>query len=274
MNPKVSSILCTYGRFNTVRQSITLWKYQDYDNKELIIFNTAPVPIELDESLKDYDIKVVNQQTETSKKKKYKSLGKIREDSLELATGDVYSCWDDDDLFLPWHLSQGIRELTDNDLKSWMPAKSYWSPNNGETFEHARNSMEATVFVYIDVLKKYGFAYENGTEHVPWRKGLVDDGLLSEDTEVTPFESYAYMWGSSIAPHKTSGSVNNPNNFNDHKEQSVDFGKGEKLTFVSDEHVERLFINVYKSFQSDQLRDHMKKYLTTLDVTPFKPLFA
>jgi len=274
MGLKVSSVMCTYGRFNTVRQSTTFWKYQDYENKELIIFNTAPIPIELDDSLKGYNIKVVNQQTELGTDKKYDNLGRIREDALTFTTGDLYSCWDDDDMFLPWHLSQCVKNLQENDLRAWMPAQSYWSPNNGESFDYARNSMEAAVIVYINEIKKYGFAYKNGLEHLPWRRGMLDDGLLSENDEVTPYESYAYIWGSQIAPHKTSGNVSDPDNFENHKDKSVDFGEGEKLTFVSPEHVERLFINVYKSKPSEELRVHLKQYLTTLDISPDKVLFA
>ena len=95
--PLVSCVMCTYGRFHAVQRALGFWKYQDYDNKELIIFNTAPVPLELDESLKEYNIAVHNHPTEVGTDIPYTSLGKIREQALAFTTGSIYSCWDDDD---------------------------------------------------------------------------------------------------------------------------------------------------------------------------------
>tara|TARA_Y100000310_G_C20574046_1_gene759564 strand:- start:293 stop:1093 length:801 start_codon:yes stop_codon:yes gene_type:complete len=263
-HPKISAVMCTYGRFQTVRQSATFWKYQDYDNKELIIFNTSPIPIELDDSLLEYDIRVVNQQTETDTVEPFSSLGKIREDALEYATGDIYICWDDDDMFLPWHMSQGVEKLLECGDPAWMPGQSYWSCDGGETFEHAQNAMEAAVLVDIDELKKYGFSHESGAEHLPWRRGMQNDGKLDEQVMVTPYESYAYVWGSADAPHKTSGNINQPNNFEHHKAGSTDFGEGEKLTFVPNDQVEKLFINVCKSMSNDELYEKVGTYLTRI----------
>ena len=265
-NLKVSCVLCTFGRFETVRRSITFWKYQDYDNKELIIFNTAPTPIILDESLSDYDIRVVNQEREDGGTgPPFSSLGKIREDAMKFTTGDVYICWDDDDMFLPWHISQGVRELEKCGLGAWMPAQSYFSQDDGVNFKYARNSMEAAVLVRMEYLKKYGFSYESGLEHLPWRRGMKDNGELMEDSDVTPLESYSYVWGSKIAPHKTSGDVDNPNNFENHKNGSSDFGTS-PLTFVEPDQVEQLFINVYDFVNEIKLRDEMSKHLKVLSI--------
>ncbi len=263
MNPKVSCVLCTYGRFETVRRSITFWKYQDYDNKELIIFNTAPVPIVLDDSLQDHDIRVINQQHVDGNA--FSSLGQVRETALQFVTGDIYVCWDDDDMFLPWHISQGIRELKKCGRAAWMPAQSYFSGDDGQTFQYARNSMEASVLLEMESLRQYGFSYENGLEHLPWRRKMVDTGELVETDEVTPLESYAYIWGSDLAPHKTSGNVDNPDNFENHKEGSTDFGDV-PLTFVDPEQVEQLFINVYKFVQDDTLKEEMCKHLKVLQI--------
>lgn len=71
---KVSCILCTYGRFSVVERSISFWNYQDYENKELIVFNTASESLELDESLRHHDIKIVNQSTETETETSYSSI--------------------------------------------------------------------------------------------------------------------------------------------------------------------------------------------------------
>jgi len=79
---------------------------------------------------------------------------------------------------------------------AWMPAQSYFSGDGGQTYRLARNSFEASVLVRTDYLLKYGFdTSKSGAEHLSWRSAMVADGHLSEEDEVTPFESYAYVWG-------------------------------------------------------------------------------
>ena len=238
--------MCTYGRFETVRQSMTFWRHQDYQNKELVIFNTAPVPLELDSAVKDnHNIRVVNWETEAGTDIPYSSLGKIRADAQLWAKGDVYICWDDDDMFLPWHISQGVEKLKEHGKPAWKPKRSYFSRDGGETFQYAQNSMEASILVDINELRKYGFSHESGSEHLKWLIPMRDSGDLVIE-EITPFESYAYVWGSDLAPHKTSGNIDHPNNFENHKVGSTDFGEGKKLTFVHAEQVEKLFTNCAK----------------------------
>jgi hypothetical protein len=126
--------------------------------------------------------------------------------------------------------------------------------------------MEAAVLVDIEELKKYGFDHESGSEHTPWRHGLRDNGELVENIDVTPYESYAYVWGAEASPHKTSGHLGQPNNFEVHKEKSTDFGEGQKLTFVSPKQVERLFLNVCKSMNNDELDAKMNSHLQGVEV--------
>jgi len=229
--------------------------------KELVIFNTAPEPLELDDYLRDLDIIVINQPNAHTENSiiPYSSLGKIREDALRFATGEIYVCWDDDDMFLPWHLSQGMDNL--GNKPAWMPAQSYFSNNGGKTYELCRNSFEASVLVRIDALEEYGFSYESGAEHLPWRRGMVDSGELSERDEVTPLESYAYLWGDDLAPHKTSGNIDHPDNFNNHKEGSTDFGGGKTLKLWDAKDIEEYFKNVYESVRHPKLKAKMNHYL-------------
>jgi hypothetical protein len=240
---------------------MSFWKYQDYENKELIIYNTAPVPLELAEHLKEYNIIVRNEQNELGTDIPYSSLGRIRTESLAYATGDIYQCWDDDDMWMPWHLSLGVRELKKCNRGAWMPGTSYWSQDDGKTFAYTENSMEASVLVAMPSLKKYGFDCTSGTEHLPWRRGMREDKELSEHDYTYPFESYAYLWGSEIAAHKTSGNVDDPDNFKNHMEACTDFGEGQKLDFANEEYIEGLFRNVYNCFPHQDLKTRLNMYL-------------
>jgi hypothetical protein len=68
---------------------------QDYDDKELIIFNTATVPLSLDNSIANVGIRVINQPKCIVSGEFYSSLGSVRKSAMTHA-GDVYICWDDD----------------------------------------------------------------------------------------------------------------------------------------------------------------------------------
>lgn len=263
---KVSCVCCTYGRFSFVRRSIAFWLNQDYRNKELIIFNTAPIPLSLDSSIAHAGISVINQPNCIKSAEPYSSLGSVRSDAMIHTSGDVYVCWDDDDMFLPWHLSQGVERLRERGRAAWMPAQSYFSMNGGRTFQLSRNAFEASVLVRMKSLLRYGFDSEgkSGAEHLPWRVGMVRDGDLSENDEVTPYESYAYIWGE--PGHKTSGSIDQPNNFENHKSLSADFGEGRRLTPLPLAEIEWFYANIYKSYPDPKLAVKVKRYLQTLEL--------
>lgn len=225
--PLVSCLMTTYGRFECVERSIAFWLNQDYPNKELIILNTAEIPLTLDANLENKGIRIINNEYihNSNPVIKYSSVDQVRKDILKLANGEYYICWDDDDMYMPFHISQGMKYIIEGKKVAWMPEKSYWSPDGGNTIELASNSMEASCIVKISELKKYGFSDNtNGAEHLAWRHGMRDDGLLDEHFSVTPLESYVYVWGEDIASHKQSGSINDPNCFENHKLKSNDFG--------------------------------------------------
>jgi hypothetical protein len=264
--PLLSCVCCTYGRFTLLRRSVAFWLYQDYEPKELVIFNTAPVPLELDAALQRHGgIRVVNQTGHSESGAPFASLGEVRASALGHARGDVYVCWDDDDMFLPWHLSQGMRELDACGRSAWMPAQSYASMDGGRTYALGRNSFEASVLVRMGALRRYGFdtSGRSGAEHLPWRQGLVRDGELSEECDVAPFESYAYIWGD--PGHKTSGTIDLPDNFAVHQRESADFGHG-ALSAELPHVVERYYTNVSGARPHDALRERLNRYLVTTRV--------
>jgi hypothetical protein len=244
--PLVSCVMTTYGRFEVVERSIACWLLQSYENKELIIFNTAPVPLVLGEDLLHRDIFVFNQQIDTQTSQYYDNVGAVRRDAANLAHGQYYICWDDDDLFLPWHIEQGVEYLLKHpEKKAYMPMYSYFTQDGGKTFSLERNSMEASCIVDINEIRKAGFANSNGAEHLTWRQGLRDTGELDEYNDVSPMESYMYIWGENIAPRKQSGHINDPNNFENHKLANTDFGD-RPLGFYVHENLSDWFLDILR----------------------------
>lgn len=217
----VTCVCCTRGRWACVCEALTYFLLQDYPDKELIIFNTDAVPLRIAPEIEGLAaVRVVNAPGE------YTSLGHARTAAMEHARGDFYNCWDDDDLWLPWHLSQAMRRVRDTGCLAWKPRKSWWTSDGGKTYEPTENAMEASVVVRTDALKRYGFRDGSGDEHVPWMGGVQEDGgFLVED--VGPMMSYAYQWGQGL--HHMSGRLGQPGNFQDHNLTCADHGSGRPL---------------------------------------------
>lgn len=258
--PLVSCLMTTYGRFECVERSIAMWLLQDYSNKELIILNTADIPLELDVRLSHKGIRIVNQRTIHGTDIPYSNVGQVRRDVVKLALGEYMGFWDDDDYYLPWHISQGIDYILKTGKKAYKPAQSYWSEDGGNTFTLARNAMEASVIVNTESVRIYGFADSNGGEHVTWMRSLIDEKQLNEENEVTPFESYAYVWGDEIASHKQSGFINDPNNFENHKKASTDFGV-RPLSLYSPLRIKLFFLKIINTVNDNRLKQRLMNYV-------------
>ena len=241
---KVSSVLCTYGRHACVQRSTGMFLGQDYQGEtELIIFNTSPVPLELGEGLAGLD-NIINVHAPTNPEgNPWSSLGEVRNAALDHATGDLYACWDDDDLFLPFHLTQGVRHWLAAKAVAWKPEFSLFSTDGGVTFRLAGNAMEASILARLDFVKEHRFSTkQSGGEHV--QGGWLDicrikRGLVIENVK----PSYAYVWGDGL--HKTSGSIDNPDNFENHQAASQDFGEGKPLVPATPQELEARFQAAY-----------------------------
>lgn len=239
--PIVSCICTTYGRHASMNRLLACWLAQDYQKKELVILNTAPVDLFLSADLKGRgDIRLFNQQNYSKSGKPYTNVGHVREDATRLARGDVWCLADDDDLYLPNHISNGVSGLVGCGKSGWKPAKSWFTKDGGVNFEWARNAMEASAFVYMENIRRLGFRPESGPENLAWMDGLKREGQFVEDEQAK--STYVYTWGDPIAPHKQSGDMMNVNNFENHKRFSCDFGVGVPLDgrFVLSGYWERL----------------------------------
>jgi hypothetical protein len=149
------------------------------------------------------------------------------------ATGDYVVTWDDDDIFLPHFMSQAINRMAETGLPSFKPEKSFFY--SGDNLRLVMNTLEASVVASMDLVRKYGYLLETGKEGLAWYTKMRDNKQLDEhDTYYIP--SYCFNWNDGQemeAPHKQSGDIDNPNNFNNHKEASKDLVNGRELQVYS-----------------------------------------
>lgn len=242
-----------------MQRLIRFWLDQTYPNRELIIWNTSPVPLSLSKELAAMGkvrpdekgfiprpvIRLYNCKIDKVTGQPYTNVGAVRRDAVAMALGDIFCLFDDDDYFFPYHIEQGVRGLERFGKKAWKPVQSLYSGDGGQTFSAMSNTLEASVFAEMDEIKKRGFRLESGSECLAWFNSLKDEGQMHIDVSSPP--SYGYEWGSLIAPHKQSGDMQNPNNFSNHKAGSTDFGSG-PLTGEYD--LEPLYARIRTQFPS------------------------
>lgn len=238
------SVVCyTYGRFTQIKRLLSFFVNQDYQDKELIIFNTAPVYFD---DPKIQGVKIINQEM-VNDRQKFSNMTQICIESFKHVNGDLYSVWADDDYYMPYHLSQCIERKKALQVAAYKPKISLFSNDGGNSFQDAENNMESSIIV--DTKNVFFEETLTGEEHIPWLTKLRDDKAIKEDDyAIQP--SYAFVWGDGL--HKNSGNIQNPANFENHKSASKDFGS--KLELVD-------LKNIYQSFYNHTKDKRLLEYL-------------
>ena len=212
---KISCLCCTKGRFNFLKKAIGFYEAQDYPDKELIIFNNSSHSIDLHESLRNRrDIRLINAGEFTNIKDVYNS-------AVRFCRGEYTAIWDDDDFYLPWHLSTAVKYLDENpDAQAFKPFwQHHWHQNKDyvETILPIANSCEGSNVVRTNLLKEVGFGDEGmGDQHPhPRWQHHVKQWALANENEI----SYAYVWNGPqhMQGHLTQG-------FESFSEKNTDYG--------------------------------------------------
>lgn len=103
--PLISAKCITYGRVDTLEESLHSFLQQDYPNKEMIIVNDYP----LQKLMFDHpQVKIINLDYTFS------NIGMKENFATELCSGDIICQWDDDDVALPNHLNNVVKHMTDD----------------------------------------------------------------------------------------------------------------------------------------------------------------
>lgn len=231
MSKKISAVCCTYGRFTCVERVINCFLAQSHSEKELVLFNTASDHPYIDPEgiLSNLGIKIINNSVDFITGTSYTNVGAIRRDALTFAEGDYVVTWDDDDIFLPFFMEQAVLRMEQTGLPSFKPEMSFFY--SGNHLRLVKNTLEASVIADIKKVREYGYLLETGKEGLGWYTKMRDHRELDEnDSYYLP--SYCFNWQDGYemnAPHKQSGDINNPENFENHKAFSLDHVNGRIL---------------------------------------------
>lgn len=227
---KVCAIMATCGRHKLAERSLRFFIDQDYTGDHiLLVFNNSSVPLDLKHDLEVYEnkkIHLVNQSISDRTNEPYNNLGDIYSDALKHVPEDtdVIVHWDDDDIFLPNHITEGVEGLQCAQMlkkKAYKPAKSYYRHPGG--IQLMSNTLEPSIFIEASHIKQYGYSTTTTDQHLQWVNPLVYENLISVDENGKP--TLVYNWGDTDIPtFKTSGNAGHPNNFKNYRDFSRDHG--------------------------------------------------
>ena len=132
--PLISAIMPTYGRPELVNESVAMFLSQDYENKELVILNDC---VGQSFCFSHPQVTIVNHP------ERFGTLGEKRNACIEHAKGEIIAVWDDDDIYLPWRLSDAVDELLCQKSVFYRPSEfwAYW----GDTKLHDNQSIPSWV---------------------------------------------------------------------------------------------------------------------------------
>lgn len=179
--PLVTCLTATYGRISKLSEAVSCFVNQDYENKKLVILNNHPAPLTCDLP----GVEIYNEPI-------YPTLGDCRNRLIDLADGEFIRTWDDDDLYMPWTISQGVDHI--GEAIAWKPKRSwFWVKEHGPKL--AENVFEASILIKTWVAKKYKYLPgSGGNEHETLCNGMDKEGGC-QNTDVGMKASYVYRWG-------------------------------------------------------------------------------
>jgi len=258
IKPKVTCLCATRGRYQLLRSSVSYFLLQDYPNKELIIFNNHAVDIELSDFLKNQgNIHLINAGEFSSIADVYNTAFSYV-DSFGENTSEFIAIWDDDDIYLPWHLSTAVKWLSENPTYQYCgPREQLAIDSDNEHYPKLivwRNFCEGRILVRKSHLDLYGFGphSEGDNPSYPHLAWWYSGSLLQYPWQDN---SFVYFWRDQSRIQKYTHLQNGPN-----KEKNTDSGEGEPLqpgptyyNFIQD--------NLYLKTMEEEYTEEEKAYV-------------
>jgi hypothetical protein len=208
---KVSCLMGTYGRYGVACEALACFLQQTaLSDATLLIYNQHPEPLFFDHPR----VRVVNETVPSV------GLRHIRARMHELSNpdADFIHWWDDDDLYLPWHLSDGLTHIGEN--IAWKPATSWFCDEKG-AFRRLSNRFEGSWLFRADYLRSAPIdTHPEYADHPVIYQISESDALAM--TELGNFASYIYRWQQTIVHLSALGTGDSAANVETWRRRSAD----------------------------------------------------
>jgi len=188
MNPPISIICCTYGRPERLEEMLYSLLIQDYKGvMERIILNDRE-----DQKLTCLSHGIINTEI------RFPDLGTKRAYANSLASFDIVTTVDDDDIIMPWHISEmvkGLQGVVQDGLGFYLPSHYFFVKGSTSLECSLKGKGPAGVPIYTKAL------YEKAGGYPAWNSGQ-DQKLLGrmravwKEPKDQPIikPSYLYRW--------------------------------------------------------------------------------
>ena len=146
---KVDCLMGTYGRYSLACEALACFLQQSVlSQATLLIYNQHPIPLGFDHPR----VRIVNEAPSAG------SLRYIRQRMHELAerSAELIHWWDDDDLYLPWHLEDCLEHIGAS--VAWKPASSWISMRNvkfSSRAQHLRGLLDISLRLLAGIANRY-----------------------------------------------------------------------------------------------------------------------
>jgi hypothetical protein len=197
---------------------------QDYEDVIQVIYNNSDVEQRLNKHVGS-NIILINNCWDLITKKAYENVGAIFRDALTFIPDDIEAVtfFDDDDIFLPNHVSEGVKGLKKAfsvGKKAYKPYNSYYKDSRG--IHKVHNTLEPSVFIDLTYLHLKGFRPTVVDYHQGWYDQAIKEDMMLVDKDGTP--TFIYDWSGQMGVFKISGGKNDSRNLYNHGVNSADHG--------------------------------------------------
>jgi hypothetical protein len=208
LNELVSCLCPEFGRIHVIGDAVECFLLQDYEPRELVILNDAPVAIQhvSDSRLVCVDRQPLESTWEVKSnpnvrirlvnvEKRYETLGHKYMALLDLASGPICAHWENDDLWLPWHLSFAVRHLSAgcDMVKESLSLKMDYEGGRWRYWGVWDNLCESQAVFRREAARRAGYGLHNYAQSYYLIDRLSKAGRFRY-IDVKPFLSYIFRW--------------------------------------------------------------------------------
>lgn len=216
----VSLLTCYIGRSNYIKRIIACFLAQEYEgNITLVLYNNGYSLHQLSTLELPYNrhIQLINNHIDYETFKEYTNTGAIFRDAVSYISTDVLSFFDSDDLFLPNHVSEGVKGYLEAKANNQLAYKPKYSHHIYiDKYELSNNNMEPSIFVNTEYIKNTGFAPVSSSYHQQWLTPLQQNKLILEKEK--GISTFLYDWSRGHNTFKISGAGDDSEvNFKNHR---------------------------------------------------------
>ena len=223
----VVAITCTYNRALCLDRCAKFFLDQDYEGEHIhLIYNNSPSKISYPKEVlntlpSNKKVILINNYKKLSTGQPYSNVGDIFNDAFTFVPSnvDVITHMDDDDIFLPNHISEGVKGIERALLQGKKAYKPYYSYfGYGGKIQKSHNTLEPSIFIYYSFMKEHPYRETVVDYNQGWEEPLRNENLILIDEKGV--STFLYDWLGNMNTFKISGAANTHENFVNHKVNS------------------------------------------------------